>query len=132
MQLSHRECEGSNSNKLKTSRSQVSTRSKHNQSQMSCVDSIKDFIENKLTPIKGIFCQNNYYRNNYGGGKKSQKSEAELQLSESSKSSKNADIGMKKKSVTTHNVSKFHFPLSDLLPSATVVDPRLLNQIVPV
>jgi len=35
---------------------------------MSCAESIKDFIDNKLTPITGFFCKNNYYSNNYGGG----------------------------------------------------------------
>lgn len=42
-------------------------------SQKSFVESIKDFIENKLTPITGIFCRNNYYKNNYGGRKDSNK-----------------------------------------------------------
>jgi hypothetical protein len=84
-----------------------------------------------LIPITGIFCHNNYYKNNNGDGattnKKPDLDSKDLLCVE--------ELGIKKKSVTTHNLAlnhQKHFRLGELIPSASKVDPLLLNPVIPI
>ena len=81
---------------------------------MTVAESVQDFLENKVTQVKGIFCHNNYYRNNYNFAK------------EGTPKDKSVAPTHPAKYLTSLGL-KTSFPLSDLLPSATSFNPTLRN-----
>ena len=80
---------------------------------MTVAESVQEFLENKVTQVKGIFCHNNYYRNNYNFKEPNPKEET---TSPNHPAKYLKSLGV-----------KISFPLSDLLSTAASHNPNLRN-----
>lgn len=80
------------------------SKSKLVKSYLSTADEMKDFLENKLKPVEGLFCISNYYRNNFSLPGQEQAEALNLTLPKQSQRS------------VSSAVKREAFKLGDLLP----------------
>ncbi|TNV80003.1 hypothetical protein FGO68_gene4546 [Halteria grandinella] len=93
------------SSRSNISNAKSTTSQKPIRSYLSTAEEMKDFLENKLKPVEGLFCVSNYYRNNY--------TLANQEVEESAHLSQTAILRQSQRSVSQ---KREPFKLGELLP----------------